>query len=109
MTKPIRVPVADISNIGSDYIVRCEFPGIEKDTLEITVENTRLTLSGRRTWSEDGQILLSEIPDGHFLRTFHLDESLSTADIVAEFRNGLLVLRIPKQKQERKTIPITEE
>jgi len=109
MTKPVRVPVADISNIGSDYIVRCEFPGIEKDTLEITIDNARLTLSGRRTWTEHGQILLSEIPSGHFLRTFLLDESLSTADIVAEFRNGLLVLKIPKQKHERKTIPITEE
>jgi len=109
MAKSIRVPVADISNIGSNYIIRCEFPGIEKDTLEITIENARLTLSGRRTWNEEGQILLSEIPDGHFLRTFLLDESLSTADIAAEFRNGLLVLKIPKQKHERKTIPITEE
>ena len=105
-----RVPVADISTVGSDYIVRCELPGVEKDTLEIVIDNSRLTLSGERTWTEDGQILLSEIPGGHFLRTFLLDESLNTADMVAEFRNGLLVLKIPKRrKHERKIIPITEE
>jgi HSP20 family protein len=104
-----RIPVTDISKKGECYILCCELPGIEKDDLDVAMDGRRLTISARRRWVEDGQILLSEIPDGDFVRSFLLDEKLSTAAIEAEYRNGVLVLSISgHEKKERQKIPIKD-
>jgi HSP20 family protein len=102
-----RIPVTDISKKGEGYLLFCELPGIERDDLDVAVDGRRLTIAARRRWTENGRVLLSEIPDGDFRRSFLLDETLSTADIEAEFRNGLLVLSIPGRGDKgRQTIPI---
>ncbi len=104
-----RIPTTDISKKDECYVLCCELPGIEKDDLDVAIDGKRLTITARRRWVEDGQILLSEIPDGDFRRSFLLDEKLSTTDIEAEYRNGLLVLSIPGHgKKGRKKIPIED-
>lgn len=83
---------------GSEFLVHFDVPGIDPDSIELTVEKNVLTVSAERTrqWGDDDEeVVVSERPVGTFSRQLFLGETLDPEHIQAGCQNGVLTLRIP--------------
>ncbi len=98
------MPPVDIQETADAYRLIAELPGLTKDDINITLENSVLRLTGERKLEKDvnkDSYHRIERTYGTFARAFTLP-SLVTADKVeASFENGLLTLTIPKAEQAK--------
>jgi HSP20 family protein len=93
-------PVASVTEDGDAYQLKVEMPGVNKDGLEISVENNELSIIGRRTLSPiEGTIIHQESRPENFRRVFELDPSIDTGKIAARMDQGILTLTLPKAEQ----------
>jgi HSP20 family protein len=93
------VPALDLSETQEGYLVEAALPGLKPEDLEITVENTVLTIKGEiRQQSEDKQRKYhrTERHFGAFQRTIGLPTTVKADAIQASLENGVLRLNIPK-------------
>jgi HSP20 family protein len=75
-------------------------PGVNKEGLEIAVENNELTILGRRSLpAVDGTLIHRESRLENFRRTFELDPSIDTGKISAKIDQGVVTLTLPKAEQ----------
>lgn len=93
-------PAADIYENESAYLIALDLPGIDREALEIDVEDNRLLVRGTRTISESKQHRI-ERPRGKFLRTFSVPGSVDQSKIGAEFKDGVLHVRLPKRTEQK--------
>ena len=83
---------------GSEFLVHFDVPGINPDSIELTVEKNVLTVTAERTrhWGDDvDEVVVSERPVGSFSRQLFLGDTLDSEHIEASCENGVLTLRIP--------------
>jgi len=93
-------PAADIYETESGYLIAMDLPGIDREALEIDVDEGRLVVKGTRTISESKQHR-TERPRGKFLRTFSVPGSVDQAKIGAEYKEGVLNIRLPKRTEQK--------
>ncbi len=96
---PAWTPVANISETGSDYLIKAELPEVSKEDVKVTVDENVITISGerlRRAEHKDEKVHRVESFYGHFSRSFRLPEDADINAIQAESRNGVLKVRVPK-------------
>lgn len=88
---------ADAYRKGERFYLHIDLPGVDPDSIDVTVEKNTLTVMAERKWQVDGedQILLNERPTGSFSRQFFLGESLDTDAIEAGYDHGVLTVAIP--------------
>jgi HSP20 family protein len=88
---------ADAYRQGEKFYLHIDLPGIDPDSIDVTVEKNTLTVMAERKWEVDGeeQIILNERPTGTFSRQFFLGESLDTDSIEAGYDHGVLTVAIP--------------
>ena len=90
-------PSASVVESGDGYVLQVEMPGVNKEGLEISVENNEITITGRRSMPNiDGTILHRESRPENFRRTFELDPSIDTGKISAKAEHGVVTLNLPK-------------
>lgn len=90
-------PSASVVEGGDGYTLQVEMPGVNKEGLEISVENNELTITGRRSMPNiDGTLLHRESRAENFRRTFELDPSIDTAKVSAKIEQGVVTLHLPK-------------
>ena len=90
-------PLANILETKDGYVLEAEMPGVNKDGLDITVENGELTIVGRRAAKElRGREVYRESRAFDYRRTFELDPSIDTTRVVARLDQGVLRLQLPK-------------
>jgi HSP20 family protein len=90
-------PLANILETTDGYLLEAEMPGVNREGLEITVENGELVIFGRRgELPVKGQPLYRESRPSHYRRVFELDPSIDTAKITAKMEHGVLRLHLPK-------------
>jgi len=97
-------PVVDIFESGDNLIIRAEVAGLDKDDVDISVENNTLTLRGERKREmefEEKDAYRLERLFGVFTRSFMLPKTVDSARISASYKNGVLELTIPKVEQAR--------
>ncbi|AIR96381.1 Hsp20/alpha crystallin family protein [Streptomyces glaucescens] len=77
--------------------VEFDLPGMDRSSIELTVERDTLTLSAERPSSIPAQAraLLAERPTGRFTRHLTMSDALDTEAAEAAYDNGVLTLRIP--------------
>jgi HSP20 family protein len=93
-------PAVNIFETGDGYALEAEMPGVNRDGLEITLENNEITIVGRRTAvAVTGEPLLQERSTADFRRVFELDPAIDTNKISAKMEQGLLTLALPKSEQ----------
>jgi HSP20 family protein len=83
---------------GSEFLVHFDVPGIDPNSIELTVEKNVLTVTAERArqWGDDvDEVVVSERPVGNFSRQLFLGETLDAERIEASCDNGVLTLRIP--------------
>jgi HSP20 family protein len=93
-------PVSSVIEDGDAYILSAEMPGVNKEGLEISIENNELTIIGRRSLPEiEGTLVHRESRTENFRRAFELDPSIDTAKISARIEQGILTLTLPKAEK----------
>lgn len=80
-----------------DVVLRFDVPGIDLDSIEVTVDRGVLTVSARREeeYAEDDRLFVRERMMGTFTRRVYLSEHLDADKIEAAYTNGVLAVRIP--------------
>jgi HSP20 family protein len=93
-------PAASVVEDGDVYMLKVEMPGVNKEGLEISVENNELTITGRRGLAQiEGTLIHRESRPENFRRVFELDPSIDTSKIAARIDQGVLILTLPKAEQ----------
>jgi HSP20 family protein len=106
-------PHVDVYEADNEIIVKADVPGVEPEDLEVTCTEDALVLRGETRREEDrqeGGWHRSERRYGRFERQIPLPPGTRPDDAKANFRNGVLELRIPKSEEARqrvRRIPIT--
>ena len=92
-------PAVDIFELGDDLVIRAEVPGVDREDIDIRVEENRLVIAGERKreaeFGEENAFRL-EREFGSFTRSFLLPKTVDATCITATHRNGVLELRLPK-------------
>jgi len=93
---PSSMPM-DVWRAGDTYFVALDLPGIDPETLDVTLERGTLTVSAERhgSFDEEAGVLLAERPQGRFSRQLMLGDDVEKDGIEADYRDGVLRLRIP--------------
>jgi HSP20 family protein len=95
---------------GDRFIVRLDLPGVDPDSIDLTVEKNVLTVRAERNWesSQDEEVLVQERPQGTFSRQLFLGDSLDSEHIEATYDAGVLTLTIPVAEQAKpRKVPIS--
>ena len=95
-------PVVDIEETEQNYLIRVELPGLDKDKVNVVVENGVLTLSGERDLERKvkGKTFHRvERSHGTFSRSFTLPEDVDSESVVANFKDGLLEIHVAKHEK----------
>jgi HSP20 family protein len=93
-------PVASVIEDADGYTLEIEMPGVNKEGLEISVENNELTIIGRPSLPTiEGTLIHRELRPHNFRRTFELDPSIDTGKINAKIDQGVVTLTLPKAEQ----------
>ena len=93
-------PRASVAENKDGYVLQVEMPGVNKQGLEIAVENNELTIIGRRALSAvEGTLIHRESRREYYRRTFELDPSIDADKIGAKIDNGVVSLTLPKTEK----------
>ena len=105
-------PAVDISEKEKEYLVKAELPGVKKEDVKIELLNGVLTLSGERKYQKeekDEKTHRIESSYGSFVRSFVVPEDVLAEKIVADYKDGILAVHLPKtdiKKPATKTIKV---
>ena len=97
-------PACDIFETDKAIVLKVELPGIKKEEVFVSVENNLLTVHGERKFQEETKrenYYRVERNYGEFFRSFTLPNYIEPAKIFAEFKEGLLVLNLPKREEAK--------
>ena len=92
-------PAVDIVESTDAYILTADLPGLTKDDINLTVEEGVLTLTGERKSEHSESKEFGhryERAYGKFSRSFELGSGVENRKVKAEFKNGLLKVKLPK-------------
>lgn len=87
----------------NDVLLRFDVPGIDPESIELTVDRGWLTVSGKReAETSDGErFFVRERPTGSFTRRVRLSDRLDVSAIEASHRNGVLEVRVPVAEEAK--------
>ena len=99
------VPPVDIFETdGRDLVIKAELPDMTREDIEVTVENNTLTLKGERQMPADvkeEQFRRVERSYGTFNRSFTLPKTVDAAKVTADYKNGVLTVKLPFREESR--------
>lgn len=90
---------ADIVDKGDKFVLEAELPGFDKKDININVDDNRLTITAEHSESKEeskDNYIRKERRYGSFTRSFDVS-NIRTEDIKADYKNGMLVLDLPKK------------
>ena len=99
------VPAVDIFETDShDLVVRAELPGMTREDIEVTVENSTLALKGEKKFDPDVKeehYRRIERSYGTFQRSFTLPNTVDAGKVSADFKNGVLTVKLPFREEAK--------
>lgn len=104
ITVPEWAPLVDVIEDEKEYLIKVELPEVHKEDVKVTVENGTLTISGERkteTQEKNRKFHRLERSYGRFERTFSIPDDAESDGVKAEFRDGVLRVRLAKSEKAR--------
>ena len=99
------IPAVDIFETDAhDLVVKAELPGMSREDIEVSVENSTLVLKGEKKVDaevKDENYRRIERSYGMFHRSFTLPNTVDTGRIGAEFKNGVLTVKLPFREEAK--------
>ncbi|MBX9585711.1 MAG: Hsp20/alpha crystallin family protein [Gammaproteobacteria bacterium] len=91
---------ADVIENDDSYNIHMDLPGFEKENIEISFHQGRLTIKGQReTIKQENENKFKSIErsSGSFCRNFSFPDIVDCEKMTATYENGVLDIRVPKQ------------
>ena len=100
--RPAAMPI-DAFRSGDVFVVEFDLPGVNADSIDLTVERNVLTVHAKRERQspEAAELLVAERPFGTFSRQLFLGETLDTEHMSARYTDGVLRIEIPVAEQAK--------
>lgn len=99
-TRPGRayVPRADIYETEEALVVLADMPGVDQNSLDITLEKNVLSIRGHVEIQnpDNYNLAYAEYEVGDYERNFTLSDGIDTDNISASIKNGVLQINLPK-------------
>lgn len=106
----IRVPQLDVIDRDKDVLIRVEVPGVEKKDLDVSLNESSLTIKGktsREVKEEKKDYFRCEISSGSFSRTLPLPAGVNSSKIGASLKDGILEIVLPKEESaQRRSVEV---
>ena len=100
-------PLMNVSETESDYLIMMDLPGVEKKDVEVNLNDGLITVSGeRKTSGKDGEnnSIWHETSYGTFSRSFELTSDIVEDRILAECKDGVLNITMPKAEEVKSSV-----
>jgi HSP20 family protein len=97
-------PLCDIFETDKELVIKFELPEVRKEDVEVKLEQNMLTLRGERKFEEKTDrenYHRVERRYGEFMRSFNVPMYVDAAKIKADFKDGVLTVTFPKNKEAR--------
>jgi HSP20 family protein len=105
MTSGTWVPPVDIYQNGDhEVVLKAELPDMSREDIDITVDNNTLTIKGEKKLAgevKEEQFHRIERRYGAFSRSFSLPQTVDPGKIGAEYKNGVLTIRLPMREEAK--------
>jgi HSP20 family protein len=108
------VPAVNVREDKNNFILEVAAPGMSKENFDLKLENNVLTISGKKEESKEQKEEKwnrREFYYSSFQRSFYLPEVVDSEHIEAHYKDGLLMVTVPKKEEAKekavKTISIT--
>jgi len=98
------VPPVDIYQSGDhELVLKAELPDMAREDIDITVENSVLTIKGEKGFGDvkEEQFHHVERRYGAFSRSFSLPPTVDSSKVGAEYKNGVLTVRLPLREEAK--------
>lgn len=92
-------PAVDVQETDSEYVIKADLPDVKKDDVKVALEDGMLTIEGERHQEKEEKgkkFHKVEREYGSFLRRFMMPSEVDASRVQAEFKNGVLHVRLPK-------------
>ena len=92
-------PAVDIEETEKEYVLKADLPDVKKEAVKVAIENGILTMEGERkqeTEEKGKKFHRVERSYGKFVRRFALPSEIDAGNVRAEFKDGVLTVRVPK-------------
>lgn len=88
---------------GDHMVVHLDLPGVDAESIELTVERNVLSVTAERSFdrTDADELIVSERPQGVFNRQVFLGEGLDTDQLEADYSGGVLTIRVPVLESAR--------
>ncbi len=97
-------PNVDIFENKDKLVLEAELPGMNRDDINLSIENNVITLSGARKFEkkdESDNYHRVERSYGSFTRSFTLPQTVTSEGATADFKNGVLRVTLPKREETK--------
>lgn len=107
-------PAIDIWEHSGEYVVEAELPGVDRESLTISVTGSSLVIEGFKNRPQAAgclRFLCLEREYGYFRRVMELPSPVDRAGVSASIRDGVLVIRFPVVRERRRrqvSIPVSD-
>mgnify|MGYP001546613226 CR=1 FL=1 len=97
-------PLLNVTENSEEYTVEALAPGLDVETIEVTVKEKTLTLSGEKKGLSDvenDKYHRNERSTGRFTRTLTVETEIDADKVAARYTNGLLIITLPKAESAK--------
>jgi len=101
-------PAIDAMETPEEVIITCDMPGVEKKDIQLEIQGNVLYLRGSRGITREEaaneknlRFSRRERSYGSFVRTLRIPEAVDPSRVSAEFKDGILTVRLPKAKKDQ--------
>jgi len=106
LNREIVLPV-DVKSDDDAFMISALVPGIEADDIDVEILNKTVSIKGKfneAVEDEASKVLVSELPFGSFSRVLNLPTKLEPSKAVANLKDGVFTLRVPKAEEDRSKV-----
>ena len=99
------IPAVNIKEENDKFILEMAAPGMSKDAFKINLDNYQLTISSeqkKEKKEKEDNYTRREFVYSSFSRSFTLPKTIDVEKIKADYKNGILLLTLPKKEEEAK-------
>lgn len=94
------IPATDVYEDASEYTLALDLPGINRDALDVSLDDGKLVIRGERQPVEGVHARRTERAHGRFVRSFSLPDGVDRESIAADYKDGVLLLHLPKRGEQ---------
>lgn len=96
-------PLTDLFETDSGFILKLDLPGVQKETVKLTVGPGILTVQAATVYELklESEMISDEITHKKYIREFRMGDGIDTENISARLENGVLTINLPKDEKSK--------